>query len=173
LSNFGGDLAPHGNHVRNGDVHGIAPKRTVVGDVHGFQSDLDLVAFFQVVPSADVGRMHSLAGFLQVEGGRVVFAGGSERADRKRANVTERRCNLVGQSKAQKIHILIRAQVLQRKNGDGSLTGGDHSGCGALLDKPKQNSHHDRNRGKCSGDLRIVPVLRRSRRRFVDRRSGR
>ena len=94
-------------------------------------------------------------------GGRVVLAGGSKRADGERADVTERGCDFVGQSEPQKIHILIGAQVLQRKNGDGSLTGGDHNGCGALLDEPKQSGqHHDRNRGKYSGDLRIGASLR-------------
>src|SRR5260370_1623604 len=81
LPNFRRDLAPHGNDVGSSNGHGVAPNCTVVRDVHGFQSYLQLVAFLHVVSSDDVSHMHGATGLLQIEGGRVLLALGTERAD--------------------------------------------------------------------------------------------
>src|ERR1700686_1206110 len=40
LTNFGCDLASHGNEVWGGHGHGVAPNCTVVRDVDGFERDL-------------------------------------------------------------------------------------------------------------------------------------
>ncbi len=72
----------------------------------------NLVALFHVVSGDDVGHMHGAAGFLQVNARRIVFAGGCKRTDGKRANVTERRSNFVGQSQTQEVYIFVGSKIL-------------------------------------------------------------
>jgi len=112
LPNFRRDLTSHGDHVGSGDGHSVAPNRAVVRDIHRFQSDLKLVALFHIVAGDDVGHMHGLAGFLQVERRRIVLAGRGKWANGKGAHVTERGCDFVGQSQPQKIYILVGTQIL-------------------------------------------------------------
>jgi len=95
-------LAAHGNHVGSGNGHGVAPQRAVVANVDSFQRDLKLIALFHIVSSHDITHMHGLARFLQIDGGRVVLAGGSEWPDGERAHIAQWGCYFVSQRQAQR-----------------------------------------------------------------------
>src|SRR5713101_1404379 len=80
LPDFRRDLPTHGDHVQSGDGQSVPPHRTIVLYVYGFQGDLQLVAFLQIVAGYDVGHSHLASGLLQIQSWPTVFAGGGERA---------------------------------------------------------------------------------------------
>lgn len=100
------------NHkTPNGD--GIAPDAAVVGDVDGFEGDDELIAFGEVVSGDDGVSAHVAASLLKVEIGGVVFAGGGERTDGEGWHVAEGGGNLIGQGEAEKVGVVIGADVLE------------------------------------------------------------
>ena len=108
----------HGDHVRDADVERVSPHSAIVGDIDCFQRDLQLVAFLEVVAGHDIGDAHLASCLFQIEIGRGVFAGGSKGPDGQGMGIAQCRCNFVGQSQAQKIHALLSAHVLKRKDSD-------------------------------------------------------
>ena len=50
LPHSGRDLFPHCNLVGRCNIDGISPNAAVIGEVHRFQSDLQLIPFREVVP---------------------------------------------------------------------------------------------------------------------------
>ena len=123
MTNLRSDLAAHGEHVGSGHGHGVAPERAIFFDVYRFQGDLQLLAFFEVVAGDYVTDVHGEARLLGVHAGRIIFAGGGEGPDGKRADVAEGVGNFIGDGQAQEIEIFFAAEVLQWENGDGALAG--------------------------------------------------
>src|SRR5437588_7686137 len=70
-----------------------------VRDVHGFQSNLQLVAFLHVVSSDDVSHMHRATGFLQVTD---VVTGRSEEHTSELQSHSDLVCRLLLEKKKKK-----------------------------------------------------------------------
>ena len=97
----------------------VPPDDPVIVDVHRLESDLQLIPFFQIVASHNIGDLHLAAGFLHIQIRARIFAGGGRGADGQGARITQRGCNFIGQSQAEKIDVFVGTGVLEGQDGDG------------------------------------------------------
>ena len=136
-----GELIAQGDHVLCPDFDRITPQHVILLDIDRFQRDADAAAAVAIVTGDHIRHAEASAGLLRIDVASE-FARHGEWADREGRAVAQDGDQLIRQSEAQVIAILIAAKVGERKNGHGGRLA---RGCPAGRPAPEQKrrDHHE------------------------------